>query len=136
MGSQPGKFVLAFINLIFPQGFMWAYCRMLNVRDLGTSDIRGVLIFLSVTSGVLFLYASILFCEFYFGDSTEPHETRLIMLLQKLSILQYVVYTIMIPEDVIVIGGQNEIYQQILGAFTLLHTQSSCLEGVLIVTRQ
>ena len=45
----------------------------------------------SVTSGALFLYASIIiiFCEFYFGESKEPCETRVIKFSRKLSILQY-----------------------------------------------
>ena len=40
------------------------------------------------TSGVLFLYAGITFCKFYFSNSKEPLETRIIKLLRKLSLLQ------------------------------------------------
>ena len=45
----------------------------------------------SVTSGALFLYASIIiiFGEFYFGESKEPRETRVTKFSRKLSILQY-----------------------------------------------
>ena len=43
----------------------------------------------SVTPGVLCSYASIIFGEFYFGESKEPHETRVIKFSRKLSILQY-----------------------------------------------
>ena len=39
--------------------------------------------------GVLFSYASILFGEFYFGESKESRETCVIKFSRKLSILQY-----------------------------------------------
>ena len=42
------------------------------------------------TFGVLFPYASIIFGEFYFGESKEPRETRVIKFSRKLSILQYI----------------------------------------------
>ena len=42
----------------------------------------------SVTSGVLFSYASIIFGEFYFGESKELRETLVIKFSRKLSILQ------------------------------------------------
>ena len=38
--------------------------------------------------GVLFSYASIIFGQFYFGESMEPRKTRIIKFLRKLSILQ------------------------------------------------
>ena len=53
------------------------------------SDVRGFLIWLSVMSGTLFLYASIIFGEFYFDESKEPRETHVIKFSPKLSILQY-----------------------------------------------
>ena len=43
--------------------------------------------FASVTSGILFSYANIIFRKFYFCDSKEP---RVIKLSLKLSILQYI----------------------------------------------
>ena len=43
----------------------------------------------SVMFGVLFLYASIIFGQFYFGESMEPRKTRIIKFLRKLSILQH-----------------------------------------------
>ena len=39
--------------------------------------------------GVLFSYASIIFGQFYFGESMEPRKTRIIKFLRKLSILQH-----------------------------------------------
>ena len=58
---------------------------MLNVCEhlswrFGFSDVRSMA---SVTFGILFLYASIIF-----GKSKEPRETRVIKLSQKFSILQ------------------------------------------------
>ena len=72
------------------------YCRMLNVGkhlSLGIGFVRrwGYLNLASVTSGVLFSYASIAFGEFYFGESEEPRETRGIKFSRKLSILQYTI---------------------------------------------
>ena len=43
----------------------------------------------NATSGVLFSYTSIIFDMFYFCESKEPRETRVIKLSQKFSILQY-----------------------------------------------
>ena len=43
----------------------------------------------SVTSGILFSYASIIFGEFYFGELKAPLETHVIKFSRKLSILQY-----------------------------------------------
>ena len=55
------------------------------------SDVHGYLNLMSVTSGALYLYASIIiiFGEFYFGESKEPSKTRVIKFSRKLSILQY-----------------------------------------------
>ena len=41
-------------------------------------------------SGILFSYANIIFGEFYFSESKEPHETHLVKLSRKLSIVQYI----------------------------------------------
>ena len=54
-------------------GFVWCL-RYLNLA--------------SVTSGILFSYAIIIFGEFNFGESKDPHETRVIKFSRKLSILQ------------------------------------------------
>ena len=64
------------------------YCRMLNVCEHLSWRFEYVwhsrcLNLVNVTSGVLFSYASIIF-----GESKEPHETRVIKLSWKLSILQ------------------------------------------------
>ena len=56
------------------------YCRMLNVHDLGTSDVRGVLLWRTSHLAFYFSYESIIFCEFYFHDSKEPCGTRVIKL--------------------------------------------------------
>ena len=53
------------------------------------SDVHGFINLASVTSGFLFLYASIIFGEFYFGEHKKPRETRVIKFSLKLSILQY-----------------------------------------------
>ena len=70
------------------------YCRMLNVGQhlswrFGHVWRSRFLNLASVTSGVLFSYASIIFGEFYFSESKEPRETRVIKFSRKLSILQY-----------------------------------------------
>ena len=70
------------------------YCRMLNVREhlswrFGNVWRSRFLNLASVTFGVLFSYASIIFGKFYFGESKEPRETRVIKFARKLSILQY-----------------------------------------------
>ena len=67
---------------------------MLNVREHLSWRIGFVwrwqyLNLASVTSGVLFSYASVTFGEFYFGESEEPRETHGIKFSRKLSILQY-----------------------------------------------
>ena len=63
-------------------------CKMLNVCDLDTSDIRGVSFWECHVSRSV-MVPSIIFGEFYFRDSKAPHETRMIKLSQKLNILQY-----------------------------------------------
>ena len=70
------------------------YCRMLNVREhlslrFGYVRRSRFLNLASVTSGVLFSYASCIFGESYFRKSKEPRETRVIKFSRKLSILQY-----------------------------------------------
>ena len=72
-----------------------SYCRMLNVGEhlswwFGHVWRSRFLNLVSVTFGVLFPYASIIFGEFYFGESKEPRETRVIKFWRKLSILQYI----------------------------------------------
>ena len=75
----------------FPQS---NYCRMLKVGEhlswrFGYVISSRFLNLATVTSGVLFSYASIIFGEFYFGESKEARETRIIKFSRKLSILQY-----------------------------------------------
>ena len=85
-------------SILFVLG-MWRnvqYCRMLNVREhlswrFGFARRSRYLNLASVTSGVLFSYESIIFGEFYIGESKEPRETRVIKFSRKLSILQYFV---------------------------------------------
>ena len=50
----------------------------------------------SVKSGLLFSYASIIFGEFYFGESKEPCETRVMKFSRKLSILQYLLCIVLL----------------------------------------
>ena len=63
--------------------------------------------------GVLFPHASIVFVEFYFGESKEPSETRVIKFSRKLSILQYsinqVAFTFLPPSN----GPAHERVQQL-----------------------
>ena len=75
------------------------YCRMLNVHQhlswrFGYIWRSRFLTLASVTSGALFLYASIILGQFYLGESKEPHETRVIKFSRKLSILQYIPVTV------------------------------------------
>ena len=85
---------------------------MLNVREYLSWRFGHVwrsrfLNLASVTFGVLFSYASIIFGEFYFGESKEPCETRVIKFLRKLSILQYsVLYLHINHSDCSVIQGR------------------------------
>ena len=48
--------------------------------------------FASVASGILFLYARVIFCEFYLHDSKEPCTTCVLKLSRKLRNLQYVTF--------------------------------------------
>ena len=78
--------------------FCKIYCRMLNVREhlswrFGYVWRSRFLNLVSVTSGVLFSYASIISGEFYFSECMEPCETRVIKFSRKLSI-----YSIKFPE--------------------------------------
>ena len=75
------------------------YCRLLNVHEhlswrFGYVWRSRCLNLASVTSGILILYARIISGKFYFSESKEPRETRVIKLLQKLSILQYLIWRI------------------------------------------
>ena len=85
---------------------------MLNVREhlswrFGHVWRSRFLNLASVTFGILFSYASIIFGEFYFGESKEPCETRVIKFSRKLSILQYsVLYLHIKHSDCSVIQGR------------------------------
>ena len=70
---------------------------MLNVASVGIWVCLTFAVFkfesVTSTSGVLLSFASIIFGEFYFGESVEPRETRVIKFSRKLSILQYIYKT-------------------------------------------
>ena len=70
------------------------YCRMLNVHEhlswrFGHVWCLQFLNLASVMFGILFSYASIIFGQFYFGESMEPRKTRIIKFFRKWSILQH-----------------------------------------------